>query len=464
MNTYTPFDKPIHLLTVKDLDNIVTNEVAEGQFVEYKSDPPETKKLAKSIASFANAHGGWFFIGVQSKSGNLLAEAVNGFIPSRPNFEGWFREVVKGNLHPSPLFFTKMLELPNSQFVLVCFVPDGQAGPFIHTDGRVYRRRGDSSEPVFESDRHAMDQLYERQNQFWERFDHFCQDDRMWSQGEDKNAWLNLFVQLSPAPNLLFDIRQEAGLERLLQLANQPAEFFRLEEPATSSTGNISFDGLRLGAESVLLFTNRQSGKALETRRPGIELFADGKARIFVPAEYISVDSQLKSERRSSYGSLQDDLEDQVTPFLDRVISTLDDALDSDSLTHLRFFDLPKMTLVTSILYSCWEKLVAHEIKDDAALYPNRILAITLSGFWRHVPFWNHDDWASYVEKFGLPVVNRDSIRFPSDRAFSVDHTKNNGALIAGLVGLATGLPVGLTSNAFTTTMFQNMTLNITQE
>jgi len=49
---YNPFDKPINDLTAKDLDVLIQKDVAEGYWVEYKSEFQPSKKIAKSIASF----------------------------------------------------------------------------------------------------------------------------------------------------------------------------------------------------------------------------------------------------------------------------------------------------------------------------------------------------------------------------------------------------------------------------
>ena len=61
---YNPFDKAIRDLTAGDLDRLIDNEVTEGYGIEYKGDFPENKKVGRSIASLANAYGGWYFIGV----------------------------------------------------------------------------------------------------------------------------------------------------------------------------------------------------------------------------------------------------------------------------------------------------------------------------------------------------------------------------------------------------------------
>ena len=56
---FNPFKKSIREpLTPEDLEMLIIDSVSEGYFVEYKGFLPVSKKIAKSIASFANTYGG----------------------------------------------------------------------------------------------------------------------------------------------------------------------------------------------------------------------------------------------------------------------------------------------------------------------------------------------------------------------------------------------------------------------
>jgi predicted HTH transcriptional regulator len=54
---FNPFVKKLEQLESSDL--AILKEVAEGWYVEYKSILLDTRKIAKSIAAFANHYGGW---------------------------------------------------------------------------------------------------------------------------------------------------------------------------------------------------------------------------------------------------------------------------------------------------------------------------------------------------------------------------------------------------------------------
>ena len=68
---YNPFEKPLGSeLTAEDLQLLVTKKVAEGFYVEYKSQFPASKKIERSISSFANTYGGWYFVGIETDEYN----------------------------------------------------------------------------------------------------------------------------------------------------------------------------------------------------------------------------------------------------------------------------------------------------------------------------------------------------------------------------------------------------------
>lgn len=55
--------------------------------------------------------------------------------------------------------------------------------------------------------------------------------------------------------------------------------------------------------------------------------------------------------------------------------------------------------------YQAWlgDEPMLHDVK----------LAISLSGVWRTAPFLDADEWAEYVQKYGLPVLHQDNIWVP---------------------------------------------------
>ena len=160
--TYNPFDKsPFDVLTVEDLEKLLENSVAEGYYVEYKSQFVGNEKIGRSISSFANTYGGWYIVGVKTNEHNIATEICGFKLSDYPDPIDKIREIVKSNIDPVPLFYSQVIQLDKEKAVLVVFIPDNQDKPFICKNGRVYRRVADSSDPILENNRYALDKLYE---------------------------------------------------------------------------------------------------------------------------------------------------------------------------------------------------------------------------------------------------------------------------------------------------------------
>ena len=115
------FHKPLGaLLTAEDLDLLVSEKVAEGYFVEFKSRWMPPGDIAKAIASFANTAGGWFFMGVAAHNAEEVAETIPGCPPSASGDPvASVREIVTTHLDPVPVIHPQKVTLPNGHFVLV---------------------------------------------------------------------------------------------------------------------------------------------------------------------------------------------------------------------------------------------------------------------------------------------------------------------------------------------------------
>ncbi len=56
MKTYSPFEK--NIIDLEAIDLVTLKDVAEGWYVEYKSETSSATPIAKSISAFANTYGG----------------------------------------------------------------------------------------------------------------------------------------------------------------------------------------------------------------------------------------------------------------------------------------------------------------------------------------------------------------------------------------------------------------------
>ncbi|MBW8890625.1 MAG: ATP-binding protein [Burkholderiales bacterium] len=174
------FHKPAGDFQSRDLDGLRTLE--EGWFVEFKDRAPETSKLARSISSFANSHGGLLVIGAKEEQKTRRLEKLTPV--SREAAEQCVvraREAVTAHVVPAPFFEAKAVEVDSvdagvaERWVVVISVPKGRHGPYLHSNGCIYVRLGDAAAP------HPLADL--------------TQQERLWSESMSRKAKLKTRVE-----------------------------------------------------------------------------------------------------------------------------------------------------------------------------------------------------------------------------------------------------------------------------
>ncbi|MFN8515009.1 MAG: ATP-binding protein [Thermomicrobiales bacterium] len=436
---YNPFDKSIGSpLESTDLAVLVSRSVAEGYFVEYKGIFPGNEKIGRSLASFANTYGGWYIVGVITDGHNVATE-VPGFDPTLASDPiAKVREIAKTHIDPLPVIFPQVVTLASGKIVVLVYIPGDQDTPFISRDGRVYRRNHDASDPVPETNRYAMDRLVEQGRDARRRFKRFCKDTRTFSRGEDGQAWVHLY--LAPAPPLVVTDksdtedrrRTQRAAERLLERSRQPTVILPSELGLTTEqpiTGNSPFDTALPTHESTIL--RQHAGISRAYNSLSVELFEDGRAKLFIPIHAMNV--------------LQDI--DQVES--SRVRSVLRSLEGDDNSYLLRFLDVAQLWAGVAILVAFYRDWIRDEF---GAAGPSSIkVAIRLVSAWRAVPFFDHDAWGEHVEKVGLPVILADDIRVPSELGRAIEYPWDDNLLnltLGSIINETLGLPVEINSLA----------------
>lgn len=162
MTDYNPFGKKVSELEKEDLNKLIGN-VAEGWFVEYKGDFPHKKKIAHSIASFANSDGGWYIIGIDDEDNSNIAKEIVGFDINKYTLpKERIRNLVANNITPKPYFESKLILLDDEKAVLVVHIERGDETPYVTNDGKIYQRVGEGSDPIALNDHYSIQKLYDR--------------------------------------------------------------------------------------------------------------------------------------------------------------------------------------------------------------------------------------------------------------------------------------------------------------
>lgn len=220
---FDPFGgKQIDELGISDLLSLLDNGVCEGQFVEYKSALPNARKLAKSVAAFANSHGGWLFLGIDADHDTNAATRLTGIDTAQNrNLADTVRNAVVGNVDPHPTYYPSIIPLCDGRAVAVVQVLEGHTPPYIHSDGRVYRRQGAGSDPVVENERHVIDQLYAKSERFHDTFRRFATSN--WRVGKGQASYTPGWAEVYIMPEDL----TATTTEKVLRIAQEPPDDVR---------------------------------------------------------------------------------------------------------------------------------------------------------------------------------------------------------------------------------------------
>ena len=227
---FNPFDRELAELETRELAKL--ESVAEGWYVEYKREVVELKKIAKSLAAFANHYGGWLFYGIaQSADGSNVAGAFPGIPKSQvADCLERVRNAAKCHMNPAPYYEYKELEgpcpeisLPQDRSVIAIAVPCGPCTPYIHSDGRIYRRIADTSDPKPETDRFILDQLWQHRQLAQDKLKTFLKKTPVLSKGESETSFVHLFLFIDPLG--ASGQRAELTFDRFRELMSKPQSF-----------------------------------------------------------------------------------------------------------------------------------------------------------------------------------------------------------------------------------------------
>ncbi len=364
------FEKPLEDLQADDILKLEEREVREGLFVEYKAEPPNSRAIAKSVASFANAYGGWLLIGVDGDKENRAA-LFPGVDPEECSADH-IRNCVVGNLAPVPRFESRLVEHQEDagkRFVVV-EVPEGDDPPYVRNDGRIYRRNGEGGDPVAENDRHALDRLFEKREKRRREIEAFFEP---WSISAAEPC---LQIHVLPEP------RVAGAMDLFLDPSDMKQRLSRAEFPGLDETSLNGYSELPLdfvqGAHGALVFEQRAH---LDSADAGIviELGYGGGLRTSIP---LPMSSPEKWEAYSSTlpGSVWD-------------YTWLDGS---------------------SAIGPAFHVLCAHlDFLEEVAWTGNLLVKQRLVGVSQCITFCNTEEYSEYVEEFGLPICREHTIEIP---------------------------------------------------
>jgi hypothetical protein len=428
---FNPFGKNIDQLSKDDLQILVAKQVAEGWYVEYKSAFPSNLKVARSLAAFANTDGGWYIVGVECGPGNVAANVCGFDSGGLINPKDKLRDIVRGHIQPAPRFESILIELDPTRAVLIVYVESGNEAPYITSDGRIYRRVGEGSEPIPETDRFALEKLFGRQEALRKRVTEFCTSPFIMSakQADSKQCFLECFFWVAPFGGIRFaDFHSKEFIVKLRETFRRPVPVMIDEVKMSGSMENFSSSG----ANSYILRQTPRTDEGIDHLALGLtlEIFPSGNMRLVMPVSQIPVDS--KGIARRPY-----DKSIHFPEFLN-LLSGID-------LRMLRIVDGYALFATIAIVFGQYRTLLA-----SYAIGEGLNAKFRLKQCWRVIPYFDNAAYIDFLKEYGLPIGLVSENEMPAVRGVGLPIELDHGSTLGITYNLyaALGMPLPLVADS----------------
>lgn len=428
---FNPFGKSVSLLTKDDIQALVSKQVAEGWYVEFKSALPSNLKVARSIAAFANTEGGWYVVGVECGPGNVASDICGFDLAGLTNPKDKLRDIVRGHIQPAPRFESVLIELNPTHVVLIVYVESGDEAPYITSDGRIYRRVGEGSEPIPETDRFALEKLFGRQEVARKRIAEFCSSPFIMSQkqADSKQCFLECFFWIAPFGGIRFpDFHSKEFILKLREAFKRPVAVMIDEVKMSGSMENFSSSG----SNSYILRQTPRTADGIDHLALGLtlEIFPSGNMRLIMPISQIRVDSNGRAHRPYEKSM-------HFPEFLD--------LLHGIDWRMLRIVDGYSLFASISILFGQYRALL-----ESYAIGDGLNVKIRLKECWRVIPYFDNAAYIEFLKLYGPPIGLVSENEMPAAPGVGLPIELNHGSTLGLTYNLyaALGMPLPLVADS----------------
>jgi len=399
---FNPFNKEFKSIHEEDLEILKT--VCEGWYVEYKENFTDPKKIAKSVASFANAQGGIIFIGIHA---DAKTNAATNFIGSNIDLD-FIHDSIKGNINPFPYYEIECIDIQKDYPVVLIIVPSSDNPPHIHSDGRIYRRQDSSSDPLRENNRSTIDELYKKKEELQLQKDDFRNIDYGFCKGEDDKPFLCIYINTDPFRRVTIkDFMRKQMLDQIFNHFNNEFELSLGDNIIVK--GKLNFDSIHRDYESITLKNLKGSNLAYHGITLELDEFYCFKA--LIPLNYL-----IFSDYSPEFGKY---IEDNYFKSIDII-----KFLDINFLVKITFGILYKYITFLNILN--YDHFLEFTFETQNC--------------YRTSLYGTSDYYTNYIRKYGLPICLKPTQRYPQTprpiaiKEISQDYGKHLALITAELV------------------------------
>lgn len=374
---YTPFDNS--LMDISPTDLAVLRDVYEGWYVEYKSEAVKPRALAKSLSSFANQYGGLLFIGIMGDAQTNVAHCFPGVADSVvPTILESLRNATKDLLNPHVFYTTRIFEGPiksiglnQGRSIIVADIPQGPDTPYVHNDGRIYMRIGDSSDPKPVTDRATFDILSQRGERARLRLENRILRSPTISKGEDEQPFVHFSILSDP-----YEVMGHWYDRSMTDFSNV------MRDPS------LPFDNIFSKSNG---FIARQTTYH-DPRNRVLTWEFSRQCHSFVTFPLPVLSKMDSSTAWNTYTTGQDFIS----------------LFNHESLEYIKILDLNLM------LDACEGIIRRHRILVDQANVKGPFyIKAYIENVWRTIPFLDLPDFLSHISELGLPIIQDNEIIVP---------------------------------------------------
>jgi hypothetical protein len=411
--TYKPFgNSKFDTLGPGDLARLV--HIPEGWFIEYKREPCKPDRYAKEISAFANAHGGYLFIGLEEDPTTHLPSGGPGLPRGEvTRMADALRDSVSQHVSPTPLIELRAvvgpileLNIPEDRAVLVAHVPESKNTPHIHSSGKIYRRQVDAAEPKKVTDRAELDELYARHSKFVEVLDQELDlgFDNQWA-ADFATPWIHIAIVPEPTrPTKLMDL----GIDRFRTMLGTTPDSIKLPDIYASAIGYVG--------------RNARHQDVPDGPATTFECALGGAFFATIP---------LSTAPLSPH--------EQVSFCLNPV------GEDFVSLLRARSFQHGKLLDGTYLSSTCWGLgCLMRRIAEESGIQGRAYARIHLRNIFRCIPFFDSKSYLDWCRAHTVPVIHRGSFQIPPFRKqwLVIDEFSSENPMIRPLVHILATLGV----------------------
>ena len=374
---YRPFADHLDEVAPEDLARLT--DVHEGWYVEYKRKMIGNRELAKSLSSFANQYGGWLFLGVDEDIADNVAAAFPGILNSElQSALDSIRNAAKDLLQPSPYYNVRVFPGPINAIglrkgysIIVVHVPEGPNSPYVHNDGRIYMRVGDSSEPKYVTDRATFDLLARRGQEARSKLEERVTWNPVTSQAEENQPFIHMSILSDPYE--VMGHWYDKGFESFAE---------------TMRDFGLPFDNIFSTHDG---YVARQVGRNDANKRVLTWHFSRNcHSFVTIPIPTLPLDMANPIWWEYAIGN-----------------SFVAGLLDTD-LTYCRVLDLNiAMDLIGHVVRR--HRILAGKADIGGPFF----LKAYLENVWRTIPFLDHSKYLAHIKEFGYPLVQETDMIVP---------------------------------------------------